>query len=62
MNTGVLEDPRWDFQHLWDEINAKRGFPWKDNPWVWVFTFELTERPDIWPKRKEWEAKQCQTT
>jgi hypothetical protein len=52
MNTGMLSDPRWDFQHLWDEINGKRGFPWKANPWVWVFTFEITERPDLWPDRK----------
>jgi hypothetical protein len=52
MNTGMLSDPRWDFQQLWDQINGKRGFPWKANPWVWVFTFEIAERPDLWPDRK----------
>ena len=52
MNTGMLSDPRWDFRHLWDEINAKRGFPWEANPWVWVFTFEIIERPNLWPNRK----------
>jgi hypothetical protein len=52
MNTGLLEDPRWGFEHLWDEINGKRGFPWKDNPWVWVFTFERAKQPNLWPKRK----------
>ena len=28
------------FHHLWDSINAKRGYPWKDNPWVWVVEFK----------------------
>lgn len=28
------------FEELWDEINAGRGYPWIDNPWVWVLTFE----------------------
>jgi hypothetical protein len=28
------------FPALWDAINEKRGFPWKDNPWVWAITFE----------------------
>lgn len=25
-----------EFELLWDSINAKRGFGWWDNPWVWV--------------------------
>lgn len=28
------------FHALWDSINAKRGYPWKDNPWVWVVEFK----------------------
>ena len=28
------------FRKLWDSINAKRGYPWKDNPWVWVVEFK----------------------
>lgn len=28
------------FRHLWDRINAKRGYGWDTNPWVWVVTFE----------------------
>lgn len=24
----------------WDLINAKRGFPWSKNPWVWAITFQ----------------------
>jgi len=31
------------FGELWDSINAKRGFPWKDNPWVWVVSFKVLE-------------------
>jgi hypothetical protein len=29
----------WAFQYLWDSINAKRGFGWEVNPWVWVVSF-----------------------
>lgn len=25
---------------LWDAINAKRGYGWETNPWVWVIEFE----------------------
>lgn len=28
------------FAELWDSINAKRGFGWDVNPWVWVVEFE----------------------
>lgn len=28
------------FAKLWDSINAKRGYPWKDNNWVWVVEFK----------------------
>lgn len=28
-----------NFATLWDSINAKRGFPWALNPWVWVIEF-----------------------
>lgn len=27
------------FRHGWDELNAKRGFGWDVNPWVWVLSF-----------------------
>jgi len=29
--------------HLWDSINAKRGFGWDVNPWIWVVEFKLLE-------------------
>jgi hypothetical protein len=28
------------FQLLWDSLNAKRGYSWDANPWVWVVEFE----------------------
>lgn len=30
---------REDFRALWDTLNAKRGFGWDKNPWVWVIGF-----------------------
>ena len=30
------------FKTLWDSINAKRGFGWESNPWVWVVEFKRT--------------------
>ncbi len=30
---------RGAFASLWDSINARRGFGWKANPWVWVIDF-----------------------
>ena len=29
-----------NFRILWDSINAKRGYPWKSNPYVWVIEFK----------------------
>ncbi len=37
-------DPRWKFIELWDSINAKRGYPWSSNPWVWVIEFKIVEK------------------
>jgi len=28
------------FAGLWDSLNAKRGYGWESNPWVWVIEFE----------------------
>ncbi len=30
------------YQTLWDSLNAKRGFGWNVNPWVWVLEFRRT--------------------
>lgn len=32
-----------DFEQLWNGINAKRGFGWDVNPWVWVLSFRRVE-------------------
>jgi len=29
-----------NFAWLWDSLNAKRGFNWSSNPFVWVITFK----------------------
>lgn len=34
------EDARDWFEQLCDSINAKRGYSWEDNPWVWPIRFE----------------------
>jgi len=31
---------RNEFAVLWNSINAKRGYSWVSDPWVWVLTFE----------------------
>lgn len=30
---------RFSYRTLWDSLNAKRGFGWDINPWVWALTF-----------------------
>jgi hypothetical protein len=37
---------RDDFAQLWDRLNAKRGFGWDVNPWVWIVSFERTDTPN----------------
>lgn len=32
-----------EFKSLWDSINAKRGYGWGANPWVWVIEFKREE-------------------
>lgn len=32
------------FEDFWDSINAKRGFGWDKNPWVWVIEFKRQGR------------------
>jgi hypothetical protein len=39
-NSSLITLPRTLFAGLWDSINAKRGFCWETNPWVWVIEFE----------------------
>ena len=30
----------YSFREIWDALNAKRGYPWESNPWVWVISFK----------------------
>ncbi len=46
MNTGWREPPIVMYHELWDELNAKRGYGWDTNPWVWVITFERIDEPE----------------
>jgi len=33
----------YEFKTLWNNINAKRGYSWESNPWVWVYEFARVE-------------------
>ena len=39
----IVQNRRIGFEHLWDSINAKRGYGWDANPWVWVIKFRRVE-------------------
>lgn len=39
-STGPDDYNRRKFAELWDKLNAKRGFGWDVNPWVWVIEFQ----------------------
>ena len=32
------------YMDLWDSLNAKRGYSWSLNPWVWVVEFRRVEQ------------------
>lgn len=32
-----------NFTKLWDSINARRGYSWESNPWVWVISFKRVQ-------------------
>lgn len=40
---GLGDEILGDFRELWDSLNAKRGYGWDTNPWVWVIEFERVE-------------------
>jgi hypothetical protein len=42
---GCFQSARAQFSCLWDTLNAKRGYGWESNPWVWVYEFERVEAP-----------------
>ena len=39
-NFPYIQETKGNFQRLWDSINAKRGYGWESNPWVWVISFK----------------------
>lgn len=45
MDSGWLEPPQVNFMYLWDHLNAKRGYGWDVNPWVFVYEFERMDKP-----------------
>ena len=41
----VWDCPIKAYRELWDDINAKRGYPsWDSNPWVWRYEFKIVNR------------------
>ena len=42
------------FEATWDSLNAKRGYSWKSNPWVWVIEFERIKRGYSWEESNPW--------
>jgi len=43
INQGWMDYARGVFITRWNSINAKRGFGWAVNPWVWVLAFKVLE-------------------
>ena len=39
--TGMKVNCMPQFIELWDSLNAKRGYGWEVNPWVWVIGFKV---------------------
>ena len=37
------------YASLWDELNAKRGFPWSNNPWIVALTFRVQLNSEKFP-------------
>lgn len=42
-NYGTDVDTLAAFQELWQNLNAKRGYDWNINPWVWAISFRRVE-------------------
>jgi len=36
-----MKYPSAAYGRLWDSINAKRGYGWDKNPWVWAISFKV---------------------
>ncbi|MHB0998186.1 MAG: hypothetical protein ACYC27_02990 [Armatimonadota bacterium] len=40
MTDAIRKSRKDGYRLVWDSINAKRGYSWESNPWVWVVEFE----------------------
>jgi hypothetical protein len=40
------KDAKGSFSSLWEIVNAKRGFGWSANPWIWVLEFNYKKEAD----------------
>ena len=36
--------PKHFFKGLWNTLNAKRGYSWENNPWVWVIELKRVKK------------------
>ncbi|WP_319760317.1 hypothetical protein [Maridesulfovibrio sp.] len=36
------------FADIWDTTTTKSGTRWEDNPWVWVYGYEICAKPEGW--------------
>jgi len=43
----------YKFSKLWDSLNAKRGYSWESNPFVWVIEFKRQISTEQTPERLE---------
>jgi len=39
----LMHSPISQFTQYWDSLNAKRGYGWETNPWVWVIEFKILQ-------------------
>ena len=46
MESEIPFDTVDEFKELWNNLNAKRGYGWESNPWVWVVAFEKISKEE----------------
>ena len=55
MESEIPFDTVDEFKELWNNLNAKRGYGWDTNPWVWVVKFERISKEEALLKESEVE-------
>ena len=50
MESEIPFDTVDEFKELWNNLNAKRGYGWDTNPWVWVVKFERISKEEAYKK------------